>query len=188
MMIPDGKVIIVPTDTVYGIGAKAFDKVGQDEIYNIKNRSMEKRLSILCANVEDIAKIAHLTPDAIKLIERYMPGALTIILNTKEEVISDFLHETVGVRIPNHPIALRVLKENGPMATTSVNISGEPPMNDYVKIVQEFHNKVYYIYPNAEVPSMVASTVIDMTKTPYALLREGTIKFNEIMEFLNKTE
>ena len=83
MKIHDGAVIIFPTDTVYGMGAKAFDKKGQEEIYNIKNREMNKRLSILCASIEDIEKIAYLTEDARKLIEHYMPGPLTIILNTK---------------------------------------------------------------------------------------------------------
>ena len=188
MNLPEGKVIIFPTDTVYGMGAKAFDKAGQDEIYNIKNRSMAKRLSILCASIEDIEKIAHLTPDAIKLINHFMPGALTLILNTKESVVSEFLHETVGVRIPNHPLALRILKENGPMATTSVNQSGEDAMNDYIKIMKEYHDKVYYIYPNAEKITEVASTVINLTTTPYTVLREGSIKFSEILEFLNKTE
>ena len=188
MKIHDGAVIIFPTDTVYGMGAKAFDKKGQEEIYNIKNREMNKRLSILCASIEDIEKIAYLTEDAKKLIEHYMPGPLTIILNTKKEVISDFLHETVGVRIPNHPLALRILRENGPMATTSVNLSGEAAMNDYYKIVKAFYDKVYYIYPNAEVCSEVASTVLNLTTNPYTVLREGNLKFSEIIDFLNKTE
>ena len=182
------RILIFPTDTVYGMGAKVFDKAGQDEIYNIKNRPANKRLSILCSSVEDIEKIAYLSPDAIKLIKQYMPGALTIILKTKESVVSDFLHDTVGVRIPNHPLALRILRENGPMATTSVNLSGEAAMNDYFKIVKAFQEKVYYIYPNAEKNSEIASTVINLTTTPYTVLREGSLKFSEILEFLNKTE
>ena len=120
------KVLIFPTDTVYGMGVSIYDKEGQDAIYQIKGRPANKRLSVLCASLEDVEKIAVLTDDAIKLINHYMPGALTIILKSKEEIVSNYIYDTIAVRIPNHPVALRVLKENGPMATTpSVWIS--PP-------------------------------------------------------------
>jgi L-threonylcarbamoyladenylate synthase len=115
-----------------------------------------------------------------------MPGALTIILKSKEEIVSDYIYDTIAVRIPNHPIALRVLAENGPMATTSVNISGSEPMNDYVEIYKKFNDKVFYIYPNAEAISNISSTIIDLTTTPYQLIREGSVKFNDVMKFLNK--
>lgn len=180
------KVLIFPTDTVYGMGVSIYDKEGQQEIYQIKGRPSNKRLSVLCKDIEDIEKIAELTDDAYKLIENFMPGALTIIVKSKEDIVSDYIYDTIAVRIPNHPIALRVLNENGPMATTSVNISGELPMNDYMEIYKKFNEKVYYIYPNAELISNVSSTIIDLTTTPYALIREGSIKFNDILKFLNK--
>lgn len=186
MKIKNGDVIIFPTDTVYGIGALANDKLGQDKIYKIKERSTEKRLSILCSSLEDIKKIAIVTLDAEKLIKEFMPGALTIILNTKEDLINDLIHETVGVRIPNHSLALRILKENGPLATTSVNISGEAPMNDYLEILKKFGNDVTYVYPNVNNVSNVSSTVINMTVNPYKILRVGEITSNMIEKCLNK--
>jgi L-threonylcarbamoyladenylate synthase len=180
------EILIFPTDTVYGMGVSIFDKEGQHKIYEIKGRSEDKRLSVLCASIEDIEKIAYLTDDAVKLINEYMPGGLTIILKAKEEIHSDYIYDTIAVRIPNHPIALRVLKQNGPMATTSVNYSGRPPMNDYIEIVKEFQDKVFYIYPNALDASKVASTIVNLTTNPYSLVREGQIKFSEIISFLNK--
>lgn len=180
------KVLIFPTDTVYGMGVSIFDKEGQDEIYRIKGRPSNKRLSVLCSSIEDIASIAELTPDAEKLVNEYMPGGLTIILKAKDIVISDYIYDTIAIRIPNHPLALRIIKQNGPMATTSVNLSGEVAMNDYFEIVKKFGDKVFYVYPNAEKISNVASTIIDLTTSPYSVIREGNLKFGEIMNFLNK--
>jgi len=183
-MLNSGEVIIFPTDTVYGIGASAFDKKAQDKIYDIKRRPESKRLSILCASVNDIEKIAYVTDDARKLISKYMPGGLTLILKTKEEVVSESIHETVGVRIPNSKIALSILRETGPLANSSVNYSGEAPLNDYSEIVKEFGDKVSKVYPTNEISSNVSSTVINMTTNPISLIREGSIKFKEILDYL----
>lgn len=180
------KVIIFPTDTVYGIGCSVFDKEAQKRIYEIKNRPLNKRLSVLCKDLEQIKKIAVVTSDAEKLINEFMPGGLTLILESKKELIGEGIFETVGIRIPNHPLALKILEENGPMATTSVNLSGEDPLNDYDEIVDKFMNQVDMIYPNDLKSSKISSTVINMTISPYELIREGEISFKDILNFLNK--
>ena len=90
MKLNNGDVIIFPTDTVYGIGAMITDYLGMDKIYEIKKRPKEKRLSVLCANIDDIESIAYVTEDAKRLIKNYMPGGLTLILNSKEEIRNDF--------------------------------------------------------------------------------------------------
>ena len=186
MELNKGDVIIFPTDTVYGIGAKITDIEALEKIYEIKKRPSNKRLAVLCDSVSEIEKIAYLNDDAVKLISEFMPGALTIILKSKEEVRNDFIFETVAVRIPNHELALQILKANGAMATTSVNISGFKPMNDYVEIVRKFSNQVSCIYPNVMIPSKVSSTIVDLSGDDCILVREGNIKFNEILKVLNK--
>ena len=186
MKLSNGDVIIFPTDTVYGIGGKVNDIEALNKVYEIKRRPKDKRLAVLCSSVEDIKSIAIVNEKAEKLIDKYMPGALTIILKSRYEVRNDFVFETVGVRIPNHELALRILKENGPMATSSVNISGSEPLNDYVEIAREFSDKVLYVYPNVNIPSKVSSTVIDLSNDECILIREGDIKFSEIVKFLNK--
>ena len=180
------KVIIFPTDTVYGIGCSVFDKDGQKRIYEIKNRPLNKRLSVLCKDLEQIKKIAVVTSNAEKLINEFMPGGLTLVLESKKELIGEGIFETVGVRIPNHPVALKLLEEYGPMATTSVNLSGEDPLNDYDEIVNKFMDKVDMIYPNDLKSSKISSTVVNMTTNPYELIREGEISFKDILNFLNK--
>jgi L-threonylcarbamoyladenylate synthase len=158
----------------------------KEKIYEIKKRPKDKRLAVLCANVSDIEKIALVNDDARKLIENYMPGGLTVILKSKPEFRSEYISETVAVRIPNHELALRILSINGPMATSSVNISGSKPMNDYLEIVKRFSDEVLYVYPNALESSKVSSTIVDLSTDECILIREGTIKFSEIVNFLNK--
>ena len=186
MKLGKGEVIIFPTDTVYGIGAKIKDTAALEKIYEIKKRPKDKRLAVLCASVGDIEKIAIVNDEARKLIENYMPGALTIILRSKLGYRNEYIADTVAVRIPNHELALRILAINGPMATSSVNYSGNKPMNDYIEIVKNFSNEVLYVYPNALESSQVSSTIIDLSKDECTLIREGSIKFTEITNFLNK--
>ena len=186
MKLNNGDVIIFPTDTVYGIGAKINDIEALNKIYEVKKRPKEKRLAVLCASLKDIEDIVYLTDDALKLINHFMPGALTVILKSKEEIRNEFIFETVAVRIPNHELALRILRENGAMATTSVNISGSKPLNDYIEIVKEFNDEVSCIYPNTEIPSKISSTIVDLSGNECVLIREGSIKFSEILKILNK--
>lgn len=184
MILNSGDVIIFPTDTVYGIGGKIDDLEALEKIYEIKKRPKDKRLAVLCGSIEEIERIAYLNDKAMKLIEKFMPGALTVILKSKEEVRNEFISETVAVRIPNHELALRILSENGAMATSSVNISGSKPMNDYIEIVEKFNNEVLCVYPNVETPSKVSSTIVDLSGEECVLIREGNIKFSEILKIL----
>ncbi len=184
MMLNKGEVIIFPTDTVYGIGAKIEDKVAQHKIFEIKHRNLNKRLAVLCSSIEQIKQIADVSESALKIMMHYFPGALTLILPTKKQFISETILDTIGVRIPNHPLALDLLKENGPMATTSVNLSSEPPMNDYDEIVCVFGDLVSKIYPNDLPLSKVSSTVVNLTTDPISVIREGDIKLSDILKVI----
>ena len=133
-------VIIFPTDTVYGIGTKIFDIDGINKIYEIKKRPKDKPLACLCASIDQIKSIAILNEDAEKLINAFLPGPLTLILKSKEEVKNKIGYETIGVRIPNYKLALDILNENGPMLTTSVNDSGANPINEYDDIIIKYKN------------------------------------------------
>lgn len=181
------KVLIFPTDTVYGIGASIYSEEGMSRIYKIKNRPLDKPLAVLCANIEQMEEIAYLTDDARKLIKAFLPGPLTVILKSKPSILASFKHETVGVRIPKYNIALNILKENGPMATTSVNESGKPSINDYNIIKEEYSALVEAIYaPDDEPTSSLASTVVDITGDKPRVLRVGAITLDMINECLEK--
>lgn len=174
------RVIIYPTDTVYGIGASVYDKDGIRRIYEIKRRPLDKPLAVLCANIDQIEEIAYLTDDARKLIKAFMPGALTIIIKSKDAIKNSMGLETIGVRIPNYNLAIDILEHNGPMATTSVNESGEPSLNNYDEIKEDYDDLVDLIVPpSGEKTSSLASTVVDITSS-IKLLRQGAISLEDI--------
>ena len=183
------KVIIFPTDTVYGIGASIYDVEGMDRIYEIKHRDRSKPLAVLCANIEQIESIAYVSDNARKLINKFLPGGLTIILKSKPSILETFKGETVGVRIPNYDIALDILSLYGPMATTSVNESGKPSINNYNEIVKDYANVVDEIHkPSNCETSSLASTVVLITDTnEVKILREGAIT-KEMIEKCIKEE
>ncbi len=179
------RVIIFPTDTVYGIGTKIFDIEGIEKIYKIKNRPYNKPLACLCYDINQINSIAYINDSAIKLINKFLPGPLTLILNAKEEVTNKIGYKTIGIRIPNHKLALEILKENGPMLTTSVNDSGKKPLNEYEEIAQKYNNIVDKIYYSSEESSNLSSTVVSIIDD-VKILRIGSITEEEINKVLNE--
>lgn len=179
------KVIIFPTDTVYGIGCDIFDLEGIERIYKIKNRSKDKPLACLCADIKQIEDIAYLSEDARKLINLFLPGPLTIILKSKPIVLDKIGYKTIGVRIPNNKIALDILKEHGPMLTTSVNESGNVPLNEYDDIKANYNHLVDYIYNTNTKSSNISSTVVDLTDNRLRILRIGEIPLSSIEKALN---
>ena len=181
-----GRVIIFPTDTVYGIGTKIFDTEGIKRIYAIKHRPLDKPLACLCASIEQIEEIAEVTKEARKLIKSFLPGPLTLILNSKKEVEERIGYKTIGVRIPNSSLALDLLKDNGPMLTTSVNDSGEVPFNEYDEIYDKYHGLVDMIYPSNLPSSNIASTVVMLRDDYFKILREGQISAADILRVVNE--
>lgn len=179
------KLIIFPTDTVYGIGCPIFETEGIKRIYEIKHRDLNKPLACLCRDLKQIEEIAVVDEKARKLIQAFMPGALTLILNAKPIVTKKIGYLTIGVRIPNSVLSQTILEENGPMLTTSVNESGEIPLNSYEEIYDVYHALVDHIYPSSEPSSNVSSTVIDLTHGEIRLLREGSITCEQIHEIIH---
>ncbi len=179
------KLIIFPTDTVYGIGCPIFDIQNIHKIYDIKHRSLEKPLACLCYDLAQIEEIAEVNEKVKRLITTFMPGALTLILKAKPMVTAKIGYKTIGVRIPDSKLALELLKENGPMLTSSVNESGEAPLSSYEEIVEAYGSFVDHIYPATEDFSNISSTVIDCTEDSLRLLREGTISLDKINEIWN---
>ena len=169
------KVIIFPTDTVYGIGTPIYDLEGIERIYKIKNRSKNKPLACLCASLDQIEKIAILDERSRMLINKYLPGGLTLILKSTDEVNEKIGYKTIGVRIPKHEIALNILKENGPMLTTSVNDSGSVPLNEYDDIYAKYSSLVDKIYKTNSSSSNVSSTVVSCVGEKLVVLSQGEV-------------
>ena len=132
---------------------------------------------MLCANLEQIEELCIVDDDARRIINAFLPGPLTIILKGRE-------YDTVGVRIPNNEMALKIISDNGPMSTTSVNLSGSEPINDPCEIRDKFSSLVDHIYIDSDAKlSMQSSTVLDMTNG-LQILREGAISLEDIKKVL----
>ena len=175
-------VIVFPTDTVYGIGASIFSPKALDKIFEIKNRPTDKSLIVLCANKVQLEEIVGpLSVDVNKIIDTFLPGGLTLILNCYMPLPEEITRgkQTIGVRIPNHPLALELLKEIGPLATTSANISGEPSPTKIDKL-NPVIQRVNYVFDDGETKEQIPSTILDCTKDEFVILREGAITLEEI--------
>lgn len=179
------RLLIFPTDTVYGIGCNVYDKENIKKIYEIKHRPLSKPLAVLCADIGQIEEIAYITDGVRRLIDKFLPGALTIIVKAKNNIKESMNLDMVGVRIPNSSVALSILKENGPMATTSVNDSGAVPLNEYEEIYLKYKDVVDEIYKSEEKSSNVSSTVIMILDNEVKLIREGEIKLDSILSVFN---
>ncbi|GFZ75323.1 hypothetical protein HPP_2810 [Hydrangea phyllody phytoplasma] len=177
-------IIIFPTDTVYGMGAKLYDKKGLNCIYQIKKRPLNKSIVVLCASLQQAKKLIQFSPKSLKLALHFWPGPLTLILPTTLKYFSKTKAKTLGVRIPNHPLALEILKKNGPLKTTSVNQSNHPPLNDYQTIFNIYNNKIALIYQNYHPILKISSTIVDLTTFQPVILRQGTITQEEILQIL----
>lgn len=173
------KIIAFPTDTVFGVGALIDDLEAIDKIYELKHRDYSKPLAILASSIDDIIPyVKEVTEDVKEIMNKYWPGALTIIFN-KNENVSDKItagFKTIAFRIPNCKISLDILKQTGPLATTSVNISGNTPLNDYQEINKYFGYNIDFIVSENVSSSNISSTIIDVTSNEIKIIRQGQIK------------
>ena len=175
-------VIIFPTDTVYGIGCNCYNENAINKIFELKGRDYSKPINVLIDSVDKIDQLASSISDIErKLIDKYMPGDLTIILK-KNTNVPDLLTanlDSVGVRIPNNRIALEILKKvDIPLGTTSANISGEAALCDFNDVVSEFNGKVDAIINGGESEIGVASTIVRVDDNEIKILRQGNLKID----------
>ena len=188
-MIKEGKIVIFPTETVYGIGTNGFDEEAIKKIYKIKKRNFDKPISLLVNNIEMIESVAKdITDLEYALINRFCPGPFTIILKKRKEVpnILTSNRETVGIRIPEGEIARKLIEYSGvPIATPSANISGRPSGTNIEYIKRDFEGKVDCIIDAGESKLGIASTIVKVENGKPIILREGSIKKEEIFEFIN---
>ena len=178
-------VIIFPTDTVYGIACNCFSEKAIKKVFDIKKRPENKPINVLSNNLDKIKLVSkNISEKEEFLINKYMPGALTIILD-KNEKVSDILTaglDTIGVRIPKNNISLRILENvSYPLATTSANISGDSAGIKISDFLKEFDGVVDAIIDGGETDLKVASTIVRVESyNKLKIIREGTLKIKEM--------
>ena len=178
-----GELVAFPTDTVYGVGCLAFHQQAIESIYVAKDRPIEKAIPVLIGDNEDLVKVAEEIPIfAMKLIARFWPGPLTVLVPKKPtlpEAIS--ATSTVGVRVPDHDIARVLLRLAGPMAVTSANISGQQSPTTAQQVFAQLGGRIPMILDGGETPGGVPSTLVDCSDGEIQVLREGPITKEQLL-------
>jgi Sua5/YciO/YrdC/YwlC family protein len=182
-----GGLVAFPTDTVYGVGALAFDANAVESIYVAKDRPIEKAIPVLIGDPADLEKVGADIPDsARKLASRFWPGPLTILVPKRAdlpEAVS--ATATVGVRVPDHEVARALLRSAGPMAVTSANISGKLSPVTAREVYEQLKDRIDLIIDGGKTPGGVPSTLVDCTSEELKVLREGPLSLDELLSALN---
>jgi L-threonylcarbamoyladenylate synthase len=181
-----GGLVAFPTDTVYGVGALAFDGKAVESIYAAKNRPIEKAIPVLIGDKDDLEKVGiHIPASAHKLASRFWPGPLTILV-PKRAGLPDSVSATatVGVRVPDYDVARALLRAAGPMAVTSANISGGQSPVTAEEVYEQLGGRIDLIIDGGQTPGGVPSTLVDCTMSELKVLRAGPISLEDLLSAL----
>ena len=187
-LLREGEVVAFPTDTLYGVGAVAFERYAVRQIFKVKNRPADKAIPVFITQIDDLNQVAKNVPNAAwPLLQQFWPGALTVVLPKVAALPGDVTagQDTVAVRIPDHPISLELVMQVGrPLAVTSANLSGHPNPVSAQGVAEQLGSRLPLILDGGPSPSAQASTIIDLSVTPPRLLRAGPISLDQLREYL----
>jgi L-threonylcarbamoyladenylate synthase len=180
-----GGVVAFPTDTVYGLGACADNETAVARIFQLKQRPRNIALPLLLADKAQISQVAlAIPPIARLLIDKFLPGALTLVLPRASAVLDIVTAggSTVAIRIPDHPVPVALAQELGPIAATSANLSSQPSALTAAEVYNQFGDKIDLVIDGGRCPRGEESTIVDVTGPIPILLREGAIPRPELEE------
>lgn len=181
-LLTEGEIVAFPTDTVYGLGANAFYSPGIIKLFEAKGRDANKAIAVLIGDNGHLDLLTDfLSASARKLIERFWPGGLTIVVPKKKD-LPELLSagSSIGIRMPNHNIALELLNKFGPLATTSANLSGKNNPHNAGDVMNQLNGRVPLILDGGRCPGGVPSTVVDCSTDEVRILRPGAISHEAI--------
>jgi L-threonylcarbamoyladenylate synthase len=185
-ILKEGGIVAFPTDTVYGLGACISLPHAVERVYQVKKRPRNTPLPLLLADKSQIGEVAEpVPPIAWLLAEKFLPGALTIVL-FKSKLVPDIVTgggKTVALRIPAHPVPVALIQGVGtPIAGTSANLSGKPSALTAEEVYAQLDNKVDLIIDGGRCPGGKESTIVDLTGETPLVLREGAISREELSD------
>ncbi|HWR25822.1 MAG TPA: L-threonylcarbamoyladenylate synthase [Methanosarcina sp.] len=191
-IIRNGGTVAFPTETVYGLGANGMNPEAVRKIFEAKKRPSGNPLSLLVHSKEDLKKIAKNVPEnALKLMDVFWPGPLTIVLEKKDSVpdITSGNLQSIGVRMPDHKIPLELIKRAGtPLAAPSANLSGKPSPTLAAHVISDLTGRIDAIIDGGKAAIGLESTVIDMTVEPPIVLRPGAVGIEALERIIGKVE
>lgn len=186
-VLKNSGLVAFPTDTVYGLATMHVDGESVERLYIAKGRSNERAIAILIGKITDLNHfVGDLPALADRLIRRFWPGPMTLVMQGLPNLPENLAPGgQVGVRMPNHPVALRLLQEVGPLAVTSANLTGRPFAASAQQVLDQLQGRVHLVLDGGTIPDGIPSTIVNLTSEPPQVLREGSISRQEIMEVIN---
>lgn len=180
--IKEGKIVVFPTDTVYGIGCDPYNKEAVEKVYRIKNRKQGKLFPVLGFSKNELEKIANFNEKANKIAEKFWPGQLTLILPLKDEKLktSMNLENKVAVRVPNNSCALAILEQCNLIIGTSANVSGMESFVDPDECEKNISDYDVFV-DSGKISSRGESTIIEISEDEVVVHRKGSISKEEIL-------
>lgn len=176
--LKSGGIIAIPTDTVYGLAGDPFNPDAVQRLYTVKGRPDGKPIPLVLSSVADVHRVSQNLPEFFfHLTDRFWPGGLTIVIEAKGLLpVLTAGGNTVGVRIPDNPLLLQILRAfGGPAAITSANLSGEPPATSPGEIGEDLASRINMIVDGGKTPGPIPSTVYDISVSPPVIRRHGVI-------------
>ena len=182
-----GGAVVLPTETVYGLFAQALNEEAVERVYELKRRPRDKALNLNVASLEEIYAFSKNQPCYLEqLYQAFLPGPLTVILQANDRVpawINSGM-ETVGFRIPNHPVTLDLIRKYGPLIGPSANLSGKVSGTSFQQIVMDFQEQVSGVEEDAALTGK-DSTILDLSGEKALILRQGAITREDIINQVN---
>jgi len=181
----NGELVVIPTDTVYGVGTDAFSPTAVTRLLNAKGRGRDMPPPVLVGTVRAAAALVEdLGPDGQRLIDEFWPGGLTIVCRAARTLSWDLgdTKGTVAIRMPEDAVALDLLRETGPMAVSSANLTGQPAATTAHVARDQLGESVSVYLDNGTVSGGIASTIVDLTGPQPRLLRRGAISVGRLRE------
>ena len=186
-MLKGGRLVVLPTDTLYGIAADAFDSSAVNALLRAKHRGRDMPVPVLVGSWNTIdGLVLSVRPQARELIRAFWPGGLSLVVQQAPSLAWDLgdTRGTVMLRMPLHPVALDLLREIGPLAVSSANVSGSPPARTVAQAREQFGEAVGVYLDGGESVDPVASTIVDLTGDQPRILREGAVATADIADVL----
>ncbi|WP_103504542.1 MULTISPECIES: L-threonylcarbamoyladenylate synthase [Streptomyces] len=186
-----GDLVVLPTDTVYGIGADAFNRRAVGDLLEAKGRGRNMPTPVLVGSPNTLhGLVTGMSDRCWELVDAFWPGGLTLVARHQPSLTWDLgeTHGTVAVRMPLHPVALEVLKDFGPLAVSSANLTGEAAPQDCDAAKRMLGDSVAVYLDGGPTPSDVPSTIVDITGPVPVLLRPGAVSEQQLREVVPDLE
>lgn len=181
-----GGVVAFPTDTVYGLAVLPYTSETIERLFTVKGRNSSRAIAVLIGDIAHLDRVtSNLSINAKRLIKYFWPGPLTLVVSkhgSLPEALSQ--NDTVGVRMPDHPLALELLGEIGPLAVTSANLSGGQNTNTAIEVKAQLDGRIHMIIDGGRSSGGVPSTVVECTGPEFTILRPGPISMEELRKAL----